>query len=50
MFDVFCGEVEAAPMMRECPVNVEYRLGRVVEFVRNEFLVGEPIDDGKATA
>lgn len=43
VFNVFYGELERAPMIRECPVCMECRLVRTVEFVRNELLVGEVV-------
>jgi len=43
VFDVFYGELERAPMARECPVCMECKLVRRVEFLRNEFLVGEVV-------
>jgi flavin reductase (DIM6/NTAB) family NADH-FMN oxidoreductase RutF len=43
MFRTFYGELGSAPMVVECPVCMECRLVRRVEFVRNEFLVGEVV-------
>jgi flavin reductase (DIM6/NTAB) family NADH-FMN oxidoreductase RutF len=43
VFSVFYGELGNAPMIAECPVAMECRLVRTVEFVRNEFLVGEVV-------
>jgi flavin reductase (DIM6/NTAB) family NADH-FMN oxidoreductase RutF len=43
VFGVFYGELGSAPMVGECPVCMECRLVRRVEFVRNEFLVGEVV-------
>ena len=43
VFSVFYGELGSAPMVRECPVCMECRLMRRVEFMRNEFLVGEVV-------
>ncbi len=43
VFSVFYGELGSAPMVGECPVCMECRLVRRVEFVRNEFLVGEVV-------
>jgi flavin reductase (DIM6/NTAB) family NADH-FMN oxidoreductase RutF len=41
VFNVFYGELGTAPMIEECPVCMECKLVRRVEFSRNEFLVGE---------
>jgi flavin reductase (DIM6/NTAB) family NADH-FMN oxidoreductase RutF len=43
VFSVFYGELGSAPMVEECPVCMECRLVRRVEFMRNEFLVGEVV-------
>lgn len=43
VFSVFCGELGNAPMIAECPVAMECRLVRTMEFARNEFLVGEVV-------
>lgn len=43
VFDVFYGELEKAPMIRECCVNMECKHVKTVEFMRNEFVVGEVV-------
>jgi flavin reductase (DIM6/NTAB) family NADH-FMN oxidoreductase RutF len=43
VFSVFYGELGSAPMVEECPVCIECKLMRTVEFVRNEFFVGEVV-------
>ena len=41
VFDVFYGELETAPMIRDCPLNIECKLDRVIETDRNEMFIGE---------
>ncbi len=41
IFDVFYGELKNAPMISECPINVECRLTRTIQLSRNELLIGE---------
>ncbi len=41
LFDVFYGELETAPMIRECPVCMECALERVVDFPNYDVFVGE---------
>lgn len=41
LFDLFYGELETAPMIRECPVCMECRLDRVVDFPKHDVFVGE---------
>lgn len=41
MFDVFYGELKTAPMIRECPVNMECQLVRTVELPTNDLFIGE---------
>lgn len=43
VFNVFFGKLKNAPMVEECPVCMECKLVRIVEFARNEFLVGEVV-------
>jgi flavin reductase (DIM6/NTAB) family NADH-FMN oxidoreductase RutF len=43
VFDVFYGDLKTAPMIRECPVNMECRLVQTQEFGNNELLVGEVV-------
>jgi flavin reductase (DIM6/NTAB) family NADH-FMN oxidoreductase RutF len=43
VFEVFYGELKEAPMISECPVTMECRLVRTVEFEHNEMLVGEVV-------
>ncbi|MDJ0667237.1 MAG: flavin reductase family protein [Desulfobacterales bacterium] len=41
LFDVFYGELETAPMIRECPLNMEMKLHDVLAFEAHEIFVGE---------
>ncbi len=41
IFDVFFGETQTAPMIRECPVNMELRLHQVIDLPAHEVFVGE---------
>lgn len=43
MFEVFYGELETAPMVKECTLNLECRLVETLEFPTNYFFVGEII-------
>ncbi|MFW5782632.1 MAG: flavin reductase family protein [Candidatus Muiribacteriaceae bacterium] len=44
LFDVFYGKLEKAPMIAECPVNIECRLVKTLELPSNTFFVGEIIN------
>lgn len=41
LFEVFYGQMEAAPMINECPLNLECGLVNTVEFPTNYFFIGE---------
>ncbi len=41
IFDVFYGELKNAPMIRECPINVECKLVKTVELQHGELFIGE---------
>lgn len=41
LFEVFYGELETAPMIRECPVCMECSLERIVDFPNYDVFVGE---------
>jgi len=41
LFDVFYGELKTAPMIRQCPVNMEMKLYDVVDFPTHEIFIGE---------
>lgn len=41
LFDVFYGETETAPMIRQCPLCLELRLERIVELAHQALFIGE---------
>ena len=41
LFDVFYGRLATAPMIKECPYNVECKLVQVVELPGDELFIGE---------
>jgi flavin reductase (DIM6/NTAB) family NADH-FMN oxidoreductase RutF len=41
LFTVFYGELETAPMIRECPLCLEIRLEQIVELSSSNFFIGE---------
>ena len=44
VFEIFYGELAAAPMIAQCPVTMECRLHQVVDFPRHEIFIGEIIE------
>ena len=43
LFDIFFGELETAPMIHQCPVNMELKLYDVLDFPTHDVFVGELI-------
>jgi flavin reductase (DIM6/NTAB) family NADH-FMN oxidoreductase RutF len=41
LFDIFFGELKTAPMIRQCPVNMELRLHDVLDFDTHDIFIGE---------
>lgn len=41
LFDIFYGEVKTAPMIRQCPVNMELKLHDVMDFQTHDIFIGE---------
>ena len=41
IFDLFYGELKTAPMIRDCPLNMECTLVEIVESSLNEVFIGE---------
>jgi flavin reductase (DIM6/NTAB) family NADH-FMN oxidoreductase RutF len=41
IFDVFCGELKNAPMIRECPLCMECNLVQTVDMPSNTLFIGE---------
>ena len=44
LFEFFYGELEAAPMIRQCPLNIECRVERTVDLPTNSFFIAEIIN------
>ncbi len=44
ILDVFYGESENAPMIRRCPVTMECRLARTIDFETHDVFIGEIIE------
>jgi flavin reductase (DIM6/NTAB) family NADH-FMN oxidoreductase RutF len=44
VFDVFYGQLETAPMIAQCPLNMECRLYDVIDFPGHDLFVGEIIE------
>ncbi len=43
LFELFYGEPAAAPMIKACPVNMECRLHRTLDFDTHDLFIGEII-------
>jgi flavin reductase (DIM6/NTAB) family NADH-FMN oxidoreductase RutF len=41
VFNLFYGELKTAPMIKDCPLNVECKLMEIVESESNEIFIGE---------
>jgi len=44
VFKTFYGKLETAPMIEECPINLECRLVKTVDFPGNELFIGEIVE------
>ena len=44
MFDVFYGDLETAPLIRECPINLECKLTHSLDLGSHSLVVGEIIE------
>ena len=44
LFELFYGELKTAPMIKECSINMECRLERVVDFPSHDVFVGEVVE------
>ena len=44
LFELFYGELEAAPMLEKCPLTIECKLHQQVELPTNSFFVGEIVN------
>jgi flavin reductase (DIM6/NTAB) family NADH-FMN oxidoreductase RutF len=41
LFDIFYGELQTAPMIRQCPVNMELKLHQLLDFSSHDIFIGE---------
>jgi flavin reductase (DIM6/NTAB) family NADH-FMN oxidoreductase RutF len=41
LFDIFYGELKNAPMIRQCPINMELRLHEVLDYATHDIFIGE---------
>src|SRR5574341_1550865 len=41
LFEVFYGELKAAPMIKECTLNIECKVVQIVDLPTNTFFIGE---------
>ena len=44
LFDVFYGRLETAPMIRQCPVNMELKLHDILDFKTHDIFIGELVE------
>jgi flavin reductase (DIM6/NTAB) family NADH-FMN oxidoreductase RutF len=44
LFEVFYGELQTAPMIKECAINMECRLIRTIDFSDHDVFIGEPVE------
>lgn len=44
LFETFYGKLGTAPMIKECPINLECRLIQTVDFPRHDVFVGEVVE------
>lgn len=44
LFEVFYGELKSAPLIAECPLNIECRLVQSVDLPTNTFFIGEIVN------
>jgi len=43
LFDNFYGELKTAPMIHECPVNIECEVHEILDYDRNEGIIGRVV-------
>jgi len=41
LFKAFFGKLETAPMIEECPINMECKLSKTIDFPNNDIFIGE---------
>ncbi len=44
LFEVFYGALETAPMIRQCPVNMELRLHDMLDYPTHDIFIGELVE------
>jgi flavin reductase (DIM6/NTAB) family NADH-FMN oxidoreductase RutF len=44
LFEIFYGQVAAAPLIQACPVNMACRLVQTVDFPKHDIFIGEIVD------
>jgi flavin reductase (DIM6/NTAB) family NADH-FMN oxidoreductase RutF len=44
LFDIFYGQLKTAPMIRQCPVNMELKLHDVLDFKTHDIFIGELVE------
>ncbi|MFC2036214.1 flavin reductase family protein [Chloroflexota bacterium] len=44
LFETFYGKLETAPMVKECPINMECRLIQTLDFQLGEVFIGEIVE------
>lgn len=44
LFDIFYGDTETAPMITDCPLNIECRLVQTVDLPTNTMYIGEVVE------
>ncbi len=43
LFEIFYGELQTAPMIKECAINMECRLIKIIDFSSHDVFIGEPV-------
>ena len=43
LFDTFYGELDTAPMIRQCPINIECQVHEILDYERNEGIIGRVV-------
>lgn len=43
LFENFYGDLKTAPMIRECPINIECEVSEILDYDRNEGIIGRVI-------
>ncbi len=41
LFETFYGELKHAPMIKECPLNMEFRMFKIVDLLNSDLFIGE---------